>query len=63
VHVETSFYKGLIGSGVLTVKLIRYMSLTLGQEVRHAEGIQEAVCIGTEDGVMRLILLFDPGRW
>lgn len=39
-----------------------YLSLTLGQAVHHAEGIQEEdVCIGNEapdykDGVMRLIL-------
>ena len=39
-----------------------YLSLTLGQAVHYAEGIQEEdVCIGNEapdykDGVMRLIL-------
>jgi len=39
MRAETSFYKGLTGSGALTVEFIRYMPLTLGQDVRHAEGI------------------------
>jgi hypothetical protein len=64
MYAETSFYKGSTGSGMFTVKPIRYMFLTLGQAVRHVEWIQEEdVCAGIKDGVMGLILLFDIERW